>query len=74
MIDYPADADERARLREQKIRDARRLGELEMQRLMRSLNCRTRWEIYGDEHEPCRNDGTACLCGCHDRVMAEVTR
>ena len=71
MTDYPADVGDRARLREQRIREGRVRGEQTAQRIMRSLNCRNRWEAYGDNHEPCRNDGTGCLCTCHDRVMAK---
>jgi hypothetical protein len=71
---YPADAAERALLREQLIAEGRQRGELEAQRLMRTLNCSTRFELYGENHEPCLNDGTGCLDATHDRVMAEVTR
>ncbi|HEX7994360.1 MAG TPA: hypothetical protein VF506_10585 [Streptosporangiaceae bacterium] len=71
MIDYPADAAERALLREQRIREGRARGERQAQEIMRSLNCRRRFEVYGDNHEPCLNDGTGCLCSCHDHVMAK---
>jgi hypothetical protein len=78
MTDYPADAAERALLREQLVREGRQRGEAQAQRRMRSLNCGTRFEMYGagdgDCGNPCRNDGSSCLCGCHDRVTAEVTR
>jgi hypothetical protein len=73
MIDYPADVAERARLREQRIREGRRRGEQHAQETMRSLNCRNRWEKFGDNHEPCGNDGTSCLCECHDLVIAKVS-
>lgn len=41
------------------------------QDIMRSLNCRNRWAAFGDNHEPCLNDGTGCLCACHDLVTAK---
>ncbi len=71
MSDYPADAGERALLREQRIREGRQRGEQHAQDIMRSLNCRNRFYSYGDDHEPCLNDGTHCLCNCHDRVAAK---
>ncbi len=72
MIDYPADAAERALLRERLIREGRRRGEQQAREIMRSLNCRRRFFIYGDNHEPCLNDGTSCLCECHDLVTAST--
>jgi len=73
MIDYPTDAAERARLREQRIREGRRRGEEYAQELMRSLNCRNRFRAHGEDHEPCLNDGTSCLCSCHDRATAKMS-
>jgi hypothetical protein len=67
MSDYPLDAPKRQALRDQLLREGRRKGEDDAQRLFRSITCRERWYTFGDQHEPCGNDGTGCLDASHDR-------
>ena len=59
---YPAALDARYALRDQALADARQRAIRETVRAYSSPDC-------GDgRHAPkgCRNDGTTCLCACHD--------
>ena len=62
MNDYPTQAGQR-RLKRGELR-SRALRSAARGWIPRSRNCeddRHSWDPYG-----CRNDGTGCLCGCHD--------
>jgi hypothetical protein len=69
-MSYPLDASKRQALRDQMLREGRRKGEDDAQRMFRSPTCHARWYANGDQHQPCRNDGSGCLCGCHEQDEA----
>ena len=67
---YPSTTVERAARREQYVGHAVRLGVEQAERLGRSIKCGELGRHSTDE-DGCANDGSGCLCECHD--PAEVT-
>jgi hypothetical protein len=66
MADYPDAAAERAAARK-RVRDGvMAKAEAEVRRLGRSIKCGL------EDHAPdgCQNDGSNCLCQCHDGQRA----
>jgi hypothetical protein len=65
--DYPSGAKQRQALRADVAKQGRAKGERDAMTMIRSINCRERWLAYGDQHQPCGNDGSGCCCTCHDQ-------
>ena len=52
----------RAELRQLIVRRAEQFADF----AARSANCQIRMHLYGRDHQPCGNDGSTCICECHD--------
>jgi hypothetical protein len=74
MANYPLDAATRAAMRRIQVEVAIERARADAAKFGLSLNCSDRLYRYGTHPagEPgCRNDGTGCLCVCHDQQPLE---
>jgi hypothetical protein len=68
--EYPLDREARTRLRDEGARRIQAEAEEAVKRYGHSINCggSRGWSFDVSPEPPheCRNDGTTCLCVCHD--------
>ena len=65
MPDYPASSHARRNLRNLRIKAALDRAPVAALSLVTSHKCR--WDQHSSEPYGCANNGTTCLCECHDR-------
>lgn len=73
MPDYPASIAERRRIRERLTNDGAARGRVHALWLVTSSKCSTPPGHHADEPYGCANDGSTCLCECHDPHQPEET-
>lgn len=69
---YPLNRSERIVLRADLLRAEMNRAEMRVAHASRSVRCSGgQWSEYPPKHagmdDGCRDDGTGCLCACHDR-------
>lgn len=71
---YPASSAERRRIRDRKASEGAKQGRIKALGLVTSLKCSGfdgAWPTHhASESDGCRNDGSTCLCECHDEEPA----
>lgn len=65
MSEYPTTTHERARERNKIRAQQKEIATRNSRRLGRSIKC-GEYELHADQDGGCTNDGTGCLCVCHD--------
>ena len=71
--DYPSDRNERRARRQALVEEAVERARHDARLVGLSINCENdvKWDVALAHHR-CRNDGSGCLCECHDPEPAEV--
>lgn len=72
MSEYPTTTHERARERNRIRANQREIAERNSRCLGRSLKCGE--EQHADQDGGCANDGTGCLCVCHDSEFVRAEK
>lgn len=65
-MDYPLNHLARRYRRDQISAAVMERARIEARQLGRSIKCQA--DRHSDQTEGCANDGTGCLCDCHDTV------
>lgn len=72
MDEYPSDWQNRAEIRTRIRAEQRARAERDAARLGRSIKCGID-KRHADQVGGCANDGTGCVCECHDGPTAVIT-